>query len=95
MTAFIDTLKKYQLEPDEPKTVTVEKSETKYRPPSPHYQQDGIEPIEYIMSHNMNFNIGNVIKYVTRAGKKQGEPIEKDLQKAIDYLKFELERVKK
>ena len=29
-----------------------------------HYNQ-GIEAIDYIESHNMNFNIGNVIKYIT------------------------------
>lgn len=48
-----------------------------------HYNQ-GIEAIEYIESHNMNFNEGNVIKYVTRA-KYKGTYI-KDLEKARYYL---------
>lgn len=48
-----------------------------------HYNQ-GIEAIEYIESHNMNFNEGNVIKYVTRA-KYKGTYIE-DLKKARWYL---------
>ena len=51
-----------------------------------------IEPIDYINSHNFNFNIGNCIKYCSRAGLK-GDAIE-DLQKAIHYLQFEIERLK-
>lgn len=49
----------------------------------PHYTQ-GIECIEYIESHDMNYNEGNVIKYVTRY-KYKGTPL-KDLQKAQWYL---------
>ena len=63
------------------------------RPIVPHYQSGGIEPIDYINSHNFNFNIGNCIKYCSRAGLK-GDAIE-DLQKAIDYLNFEIERLSK
>jgi hypothetical protein len=48
-----------------------------------HYNQ-GIEAIEYIESHNMDFNEGNVIKYLTRA-KHKGTYLE-DLKKARWYL---------
>lgn len=65
------------------------------RPKVPHYQQGGIEPIDYISSNNLNFNLGNVVKYVTRAGKKPSEETVKDLKKAIDYINFEIERVTK
>ena len=61
------------------------------RPKVKHYQNGGIEPIDYINSHNFNFNRGCVIKYVSRAGLK-GSEIE-DLKKAIDYLNFEIERL--
>lgn len=61
------------------------------RPKVSHYQDGGIEPIDYINSHNFNFNIGNCIKYCSRAGLK-GDAIE-DLQKAIHYLQFEIERL--
>lgn len=64
------------------------------RPKVSHYQGDGIEPIDYINSHNFNFNLGNAIKYISRCGKKEGESTEKDLKKAIDYLNFEIERIK-
>ena len=57
-----------------------------------HYTQ-GIEAIDYIESHKMNFNIGNVIKYVTRA-KHKGTELE-DLKKASWYLNREIERLEK
>lgn len=40
-----------------------------------------------------NFNIGSVWKYLFRAGKKEGEAREKDLRKALTYLKFEVRRL--
>ena len=52
-----------------------------------HYNQ-GIETIEYIESWSMNFNIGNVIKYVTRAGYKNDKL--EDLKKARWYLDREI-----
>lgn len=59
----------------------------------PHYQ-GSIQPIDLINAQDLNFNLGNVVKYVCRAGKKDGETNIKDLNKAIDYLNFEIERVK-
>lgn len=70
-------------------------NECKYgddRPKVKHYQQGSIEPIDYINANNLNFNIGNVIKYVTRAGLKTEDAFS-DLEKAIDYLNFEIERI--
>ena len=61
---------------------------------SPHYQGT-IQPIDLINAQDLNFNLGNVVKYVCRAGKKQGENILTDLEKAKDYINFEIERVKK
>ena len=61
--------------------VTTEKNQsTEIRPN--HYNQ-GIECWDYIVSHNMDFLTGNVIKYVTRYKDKNG--IE-DLYKALTYL---------
>lgn len=59
----------------------------------PHYQ-GSIQPIDLINAQDLNFNLGNVVKYVCRAGKKQGENILTDLEKAKDYIDFEIERVK-
>lgn len=41
----------------------------------------------------MNFNLGNVVKYVSRAGRK-GDALE-DLRKARQYLDFEIEAMEK
>ena len=57
-----------------------------------HYQQ-GIEPIEVIESWDLNFNLGNVIKYTLRAPYK--ENMIQDLEKAKWYLERELQRLKK
>jgi hypothetical protein len=43
----------------------------------------------------LNFNLGNVVKYVCRAGKKQGENVLSDLEKAKNYINYEIERIKK
>lgn len=57
-----------------------------------HYGGDNIEldPDKFIHLHKLNFRIGNVIKYVTRAGKKPGIPRIEDLRKALDYLQREI-----
>lgn len=60
----------------------------------PHYQGK-IQPIDLINAQDLNFNLGNVVKYVCRAGKKEGENTLSDLEKAKDYIDFEIERVKK
>lgn len=59
----------------------------------PHYQ-GSIQPIDLIYAQDLNFNLGNVVKYVCCAGKKKGENTLSDLEKAKDYLNFEIERVK-
>lgn len=54
----------------------------------PHYTQ-GIECIDYILSHNMDYLEGNIVKYVTRYKFKHGVD---DLRKAEWYLKRLLKR---
>ena len=57
-----------------------------------HYEKTDYEPIKIINHYNLNFNLGNVIKYVLRAGKKANNSKADDLQKALDYLMYELEK---
>lgn len=54
------------------------------------------EPIETIeVTQALNFNRGNVVKYTLRAGKKGGPEKEiEDLEKARQYIDFEIDRVK-
>jgi hypothetical protein len=46
------------------------------------------EAIKVIHAWSLGFNLGNAVKYISRAGKK-GEPLE-DLKKARTYLDFEI-----
>lgn len=39
--------------------------------------------------------LGNAVKYIIRAGKKEGEPEERDIAKAIKNLEFYLQEMKK
>lgn len=59
----------------------------------PSHYNKGIETIDYIESWGMNFNAGNVVKYVTRSPYK-GKELE-DLKKARFYLDREIARVEK
>ena len=56
----------------------------------PHYKVSGIEVIDYIESKELGYHLGNVIKYVSRAGLKDGKVME-DLQKAQWYLNRAIE----
>lgn len=58
----------------------------------PHYNEHpaDVECIEIV--RHMNFNLGNVIKYVWRNGLKDSEPSIKDLEKARWYLDDEITR---
>lgn len=55
-----------------------------------HYKVGKIEPIKYIQDHQFNFALGNVIKYVTRAGYKNGNSKLQDLYKAKQYIQMEI-----
>ena len=59
-----------------------------------HYTQhpSGIECIQ--ITEHMNFNLGNAIKYVWRAGLKSDNPVE-DLRKAAWYITREINRLEK
>lgn len=56
----------------------------------PHYNTGKIEVIDFIEDQGLNFNLGNVVKYVTRADHKGNRT--EDLQKAKFYLEREIER---
>ena len=45
-----------------------------------------MEAIDVIEKFALNFHLGNVIKYVLRAGKKEGSTTLEDLKKAHKYL---------
>ena len=50
-----------------------------------YYQGKKYEAIDIIEDYNLDFHLGNAIKYILRAGKKDDKL--KDLNKAMWYLK--------
>jgi hypothetical protein len=56
----------------------------------PHYKAGGIETIDFIEAKDLNYRLGNVVKYISRAGKKIGSDPIKDLEKAMWYLQREI-----
>lgn len=58
-----------------------------------HYKVGGIETIDFIEAKQLNYNLGNVVKYVTRADHK-GNNVE-DLLKARWYLNREISNLNK
>ena len=65
-----------------------------------HYTYGCIECIDYIFDKDLDFALGNAIKYVTRAGRKHSKGMNdtakaiQDLQKAKQYIDFEIEHLK-
>mgnify|MGYP006267888567 CR=1 FL=1 len=59
-----------------------------------HYTHGGVETIDFILAKQLGFCLGNVVKYVSRAGVKTHNPLE-DLKKARWYLNKEIERLEK
>ena len=51
-----------------------------------HYTDGCIEVIDFIEDKNFGFHLGNAIKYISRAGKKDPEKEIEDLEKAVWYL---------
>ena len=53
-----------------------------------HYKVGGIETIDFIEAKNLNYRLGNVVKYITRADSKGNR--KEDLLKAQWYLNREI-----
>jgi hypothetical protein len=53
-----------------------------------HYKAGGIETIDFIEAKKLGYNLGNVVKYITRADLKGNRT--QDLEKALWYLKREI-----
>lgn len=53
-----------------------------------HYggKENTYEAIKVIEAWELNFHLGNVVKYISRAGKKDKTKLKEDLEKAKWYL---------
>jgi hypothetical protein len=69
----------------------IENGLLKEAPGSAHYQQLSPEPIDVIELWNLDFHLGNVVKYIARSKYKGNE--KQDLEKALWYLKRKLDEI--
>lgn len=56
---------------------------------------DPYEAIKVIEAWNLGFHLGNTVKYISRAGKKDGNSATQDLRKAMFYLNRKIELLEK
>ena len=59
-----------------------------------HYTRGSIEVWDFIRDQDLNYHLGNAIKYICRAGFKSPTTKAEDLKKAIHYLENELAHIK-
>lgn len=57
-----------------------------------HYKYGGIETIDFIEAKELGYNLGNVVKYITRSDHKGNR--KEDLEKALWYLTREINSIK-
>lgn len=50
-----------------------------------HYKAGDLEAIDIIEAYDLDFHLGNAVKYILRAGRKTEDPVE-DLEKAVWYI---------
>lgn len=60
-----------------------------------HYARLDPQPITVIEAWRLTFHLGQVVKYVARAGHKDGESELDDLRKAVWYLQREIARLER
>lgn len=59
-----------------------------------HYNTGKIEVIDFINDQKLDFDAGNAVKYICRAGKKDPAKEIEDLEKAKYYLEYKIKRLK-
>jgi mRNA-degrading endonuclease toxin of MazEF toxin-antitoxin module len=60
-----------------------------------HYTDGTIEVIDYIEDKKLGYHLGNAVKYISRAGKKDPTKKVEDLRKAAWYINREIKRLTK
>jgi hypothetical protein len=59
-----------------------------------HYADTKIEVIDYIEDKGFGYHLGNAVKYISRAGKKDPAKTIEDLEKAIWYIERKIAKLK-
>tara|TARA_R100001443_G_C3363318_1_gene179493 strand:+ start:1886 stop:2143 length:258 start_codon:yes stop_codon:yes gene_type:complete len=55
----------------------------------------GYSARKVVEDFDLSYNCGVAVSYLLRAGKKDGNPAEQDIHKAINHLHFELDKLYK
>ena len=58
-----------------------------------HYTIGQIEVIDFIEDKELGFHLGNAVKYISRAGRKDADKTVEDLRKAVWYINRQIERL--
>ena len=58
-------------------------------------KDDPYETIKVIQAWGLNFPLGNAVKYISRAGKKDPTKTVEDLRKALFYIQYEIDRIER
>ena len=59
-----------------------------------HYTDGNIEVIDFIEDKKFGYHLGNAVKYISRAGKKDPDKEIEDLQKAVWYINRHIEQLR-
>ena len=70
----------------------IEKEEVNH--PDHYLQSTGFEVIDVIEAWDLNFCLGNAVKYIARAGIKNPQKKKQDLEKAVWYIERVIESLK-
>ena len=60
-----------------------------------HYTSGRIEVIDFIEDKDLGFHLGNAVKYISRAGRKDTDKTIEDLRKAVWYINRQIERLER
>ena len=74
------------------------KPEDYKKQPEPSYYTGtkfGYSARNIVEDFDLGYNTGTAVSYLLRAGKKDGNPASQDIQKAINHLHFELDKLYK
>tara|TARA_Y100001963_G_scaffold108453_1_gene149943 strand:+ start:140 stop:403 length:264 start_codon:yes stop_codon:yes gene_type:complete len=74
-----------------------EKEDYKKHPEPTYYSgtKYGYSARKVVEDFDLGYNTGVAVSYLLRAGKKPGNPAQQDIQKAINHLHFELDKLYK
>ena len=60
-----------------------------------HYTSGQIEVIDFIEDKELGFHLGNAVKYISRAGRKNPDNTVEDLRKAVWYINRQINRLER